>query len=156
MWNIVRWVPPITPQFFIQARVCTFIVSKPKLFLALSLTFFPLLTHQKMEDTAHISGSQLGKIFQVLFFLLWSSYTPHPLSFNLTLISEACYFLTCSAVKGVELDQLSGVKPSEITWLEEIQAPENLVVRRGVYKGPTIRRWRIQLICIYITLVRHD
>ncbi|KAH1208319.1 Plant cysteine oxidase 4 [Glycine soja] len=41
---------------------------------------------------------------------------------------------------GVELDQLSGVKPSEITWLEEIQAPENLVVRRGVYKGPTIRR----------------
>ncbi|KHN17270.1 hypothetical protein glysoja_049974, partial [Glycine soja] len=41
---------------------------------------------------------------------------------------------------GVELDQLSGVKQSKITWLEEIQAPKNLVVRRGLYKGPTIRR----------------
>ena len=65
---------------------------------------------------------------------------PRPLSFNLTLISKACYFVTCSDVKGVELDQLSGVKQSKITWLEEIQAPKNLVVRRGLYKGPTIRR----------------
>ncbi|KAK7306530.1 hypothetical protein VNO77_44477 [Canavalia gladiata] len=40
----------------------------------------------------------------------------------------------------VELDELYGVKPSEMTWLEEIQPPENLVVRRGYYRGPTIRR----------------
>ncbi|BAT87196.1 plant cysteine oxidase 5-like [Vigna umbellata] len=41
---------------------------------------------------------------------------------------------------GVDLDECCGVKASEVTWLEEIQAPENLVVRRGLYRGPTIRR----------------
>lgn len=40
---------------------------------------------------------------------------------------------------GVEVEQLSGVKPSEMIWLEEIQPPQNLV-RRGQYKGPAIRR----------------
>ncbi|KAI4332548.1 hypothetical protein L6164_017447 [Bauhinia variegata] len=40
----------------------------------------------------------------------------------------------------LELDQLCGVTPAEMVWLEEIQPPENLVVRRGQYKGPAIRR----------------
>lgn len=59
-----------------------------------------------------------------------------------TLISKACYviFLHVQLLKGMELDELCGVKPSEVTWLEEIQPPENLVVRRGQYKGPSIRR----------------
>ncbi|RDY08135.1 Plant cysteine oxidase 5, partial [Mucuna pruriens] len=39
----------------------------------------------------------------------------------------------------VELDQVCEVKPSEMTWLEEIQAPENLVVGSGVYRGPAIK-----------------
>ncbi|KAK9268267.1 hypothetical protein L1049_010710 [Liquidambar formosana] len=38
------------------------------------------------------------------------------------------------------IDQLCGIKPSEVAWLEEIQPPENLVVRRGQYRGPIIRR----------------
>ncbi|XP_061342728.1 plant cysteine oxidase 4-like isoform X2 [Gastrolobium bilobum] len=39
----------------------------------------------------------------------------------------------------VELDQLCGVKSSEMTWLEEIQPPEDLVVRKGQYRGPTLK-----------------
>ncbi|KAL9383761.1 hypothetical protein Peur_024084 [Populus x canadensis] len=37
-------------------------------------------------------------------------------------------------------EELCGIEPSEIAWLEETQPPENVVVRRGLYKGPTIRR----------------
>ncbi|KAJ6935700.1 plant cysteine oxidase 5 [Populus alba x Populus x berolinensis] len=37
-------------------------------------------------------------------------------------------------------EALCGIEPSEITWLEETQPPENFVVWRGLYKGPTIRR----------------
>uniref|UniRef100_A0A5B6ZY62 cysteine dioxygenase n=1 Tax=Davidia involucrata TaxID=16924 RepID=A0A5B6ZY62_DAVIN len=37
------------------------------------------------------------------------------------------------------IDELCGIKPSEVAWLEEIQPPENFVVRRGLYKGPIIR-----------------
>ncbi|KAJ4703664.1 Plant cysteine oxidase [Melia azedarach] len=37
-------------------------------------------------------------------------------------------------------EQLCGLNPSEVAWLEEIQPPESFVVRRGLYKGPTIRR----------------
>uniref|UniRef100_A0A6M2F9W7 cysteine dioxygenase n=1 Tax=Populus davidiana TaxID=266767 RepID=A0A6M2F9W7_9ROSI len=37
-------------------------------------------------------------------------------------------------------EELCGSEPSEIAWLEETQPPENFVVRRGVYKGPNIRR----------------
>ncbi|KAH8493871.1 hypothetical protein Peur_061373 [Populus x canadensis] len=36
--------------------------------------------------------------------------------------------------------ELCGIEPSEIAWLEETQPPENVVVRRGLYKGPTIKR----------------
>ena len=41
-----------------------------------------------------------------------------------------------------DIDKLCGMKPSEVAWLEEIQPPENLVVLRGLYRGPNIRRWR--------------
>ncbi|KAL5774259.1 hypothetical protein ACOSP7_011816 [Xanthoceras sorbifolium] len=38
-------------------------------------------------------------------------------------------------------NQVCGINPcEEVAWLEEIQPPENLVVRRGLYKGPAIRR----------------
>ncbi|TXG47590.1 hypothetical protein EZV62_026884 [Acer yangbiense] len=37
-------------------------------------------------------------------------------------------------------DQICRINPSEVSWLEEIQPPENLVVRRGIYKGPSITR----------------
>lgn len=37
------------------------------------------------------------------------------------------------------IDQLCGIKPSEVVWLEEIQPPENVVVLRGQYEGPIIR-----------------
>lgn len=36
-------------------------------------------------------------------------------------------------------EQLCGIKPSEVVWLEEIPPPENFVVRRGQYKGRLIR-----------------
>ncbi|KAJ9136027.1 hypothetical protein P3X46_033143 [Hevea brasiliensis] len=36
--------------------------------------------------------------------------------------------------------QLCGLEPSEVAWLEETQPPENVVVQRGHYKGPNIRR----------------
>ncbi|KAM4100910.1 hypothetical protein ACB094_05G103800 [Castanea mollissima] len=39
-----------------------------------------------------------------------------------------------------DIDKLCGMKPSEVAWLEEIQPPENLVVLRGLYRGPNIRR----------------
>ncbi|XP_022142157.1 plant cysteine oxidase 5-like isoform X2 [Momordica charantia] len=39
------------------------------------------------------------------------------------------------------LDQFCGPESSEVTWLEEIQPPENFVVRRGLYKGPIFRQW---------------
>ncbi|KAK7853680.1 plant cysteine oxidase 4 [Quercus suber] len=39
-----------------------------------------------------------------------------------------------------DIAKLCGMKPSEVAWLEEIQPPENLVVLRGVYRGPNIRR----------------
>lgn len=40
--------------------------------------------------------------------------------------------------KGTE--DLCGIEPSEIAWLEETQPPENFAVQRGVYRGPAIRR----------------
>ncbi|KAI9198417.1 hypothetical protein LWI28_015485 [Acer negundo] len=36
--------------------------------------------------------------------------------------------------------QICHINPCEVSWLEEIQPPENLVVCRGIYKGPAIRR----------------
>lgn len=39
-----------------------------------------------------------------------------------------------------DIDESCGIKPSEVAWLEEIQLPENIVVLRGLYKGPNIRR----------------
>ncbi|XP_041025788.1 plant cysteine oxidase 4-like [Juglans microcarpa x Juglans regia] len=38
-----------------------------------------------------------------------------------------------------DIDELCGIEPSEVAWLEEIQPPENLVVQRGLYRGPVIR-----------------
>lgn len=37
------------------------------------------------------------------------------------------------------IDDSSGIDASEVTWLEEFQLPESVVVCRGQYKGPTIR-----------------
>ncbi|KAL5707533.1 cysteamine dioxygenase [Ranunculus cassubicifolius] len=37
------------------------------------------------------------------------------------------------------IDDSSEVDTPETAWLEEFQPPENFVVRRGVYKGPTIK-----------------
>ncbi|KAK6917696.1 Cysteine oxygenase/2-aminoethanethiol dioxygenase [Dillenia turbinata] len=37
------------------------------------------------------------------------------------------------------INNLSDVSASDVVWLEEIPPPENLVVRRGLYKGPIIR-----------------
>ncbi|KAJ6377297.1 hypothetical protein OIU76_026302 [Salix suchowensis] len=37
-------------------------------------------------------------------------------------------------------EDLCGIEPSEIAWLEETQPPENFAVQRGQYKGPAIRR----------------
>ncbi|KAG4915298.1 hypothetical protein JHK87_052855 [Glycine soja] len=42
--------------------------------------------------------------------------------------------------KGVELDQLSGVKQSKITWLEEIQAPKNLVSNVNALKDVKLEK----------------
>ena len=47
------------------------------------------------------------------------------------------FFWVFLPAKGI--DQLCGIKPSEVVWLEEIQPPENVVVLRGQYKGPIIR-----------------
>lgn len=47
-----------------------------------------------------------------------------------------CFF--CSPK---DIDEPCGIKPSEVVWLEEIQPPENLVVQRGLYRGPVIRSW---------------
>ncbi|KAG4912333.1 hypothetical protein JHK85_053621 [Glycine max] len=40
----------------------------------------------------------------------------------------------------VELDQLSGVKQSKITWLEEIQAPKNLVSNVNALKDVKLEK----------------
>ncbi|XP_021812008.1 plant cysteine oxidase 4-like [Prunus avium] len=50
------------------------------------------------------------------------------------------YFRKSPRVDLPSLEELCGTEPSEVAWLEEIQPPENFVVRRGVYKGPTIRK----------------
>ncbi|ONI10703.1 hypothetical protein PRUPE_4G062500 [Prunus persica] len=50
------------------------------------------------------------------------------------------YFRKSPRVDLPSLEELCGAEPSEVAWLEEIQPPENFVVRRGVYKGPTIRK----------------
>ncbi|BFG27939.1 hypothetical protein CerSpe_142130 [Prunus speciosa] len=50
------------------------------------------------------------------------------------------YFRKSPRVDLPSLEELCGTEPSEVAWLEEIQPPENFIVRRGVYKGPTIRK----------------
>ncbi|KAL1335795.1 plant cysteine oxidase 5 isoform X2 [Arachis hypogaea] len=49
------------------------------------------------------------------------------------------YFRRSPPIKDL-LPSVEVDKASEVTWLEETQPPENLVVKRGQYIGPTIRR----------------
>ncbi|XAR66579.1 Cysteamine dioxygenase [Bertholletia excelsa] len=37
------------------------------------------------------------------------------------------------------IDQFCHIEPSELAWLEEVQASENFLIRRGQYNGPIIR-----------------
>lgn len=138
--EIVRWVHPVLQPPFIQTVVAIFTVSRPWL-PVLCLTFFHPHTPQKMVDIAHISGNPLGEIYQV--------YAPS-LDLCACVLREinasVCFWFRALINSAPfswpkDLDQLCGMNASEVAWLEEIQPPENLVVCRGQYKGPIIRRW---------------
>lgn len=87
-----------------------------------------------MEGTALISENPLGEIFQVSSLSLVCDEK----FFYLLLILGTNISAPCWPPK--DIDKLCGMKPSEVAWLEEIQPPENLVVLRGLYRGPNIRR----------------
>lgn len=53
---------------------------------------------------------------------------------------HCCYFRKSPRKDLPDIAKLCGMKPSEVAWLEEIQPPENVVVLRGLYRGPNIRR----------------
>lgn len=58
--------------------------------------------------------------------------------------------------KNVVLEELRGMNPSEITWLEVVPPPNDLVIGKGQYKGPIIRRWRRRLICSYTMMTMKE
>lgn len=63
-------------------------------------------------------------------------FLSYPTCLLLLIINWAILYF-CSA-EGIE--QLQGVDPAEVVWLEEIQPPENFMVLRGQYKGPVPKK----------------
>ncbi|CAK8530722.1 unnamed protein product [Lathyrus sativus] len=50
------------------------------------------------------------------------------------------YFLKSPKTDLPVLEELRGMNPSEVTWLEVVPPPNDLVIGKGRYKGPIIRR----------------
>uniref|UniRef100_A0A1D1YPS6 cysteine dioxygenase n=1 Tax=Anthurium amnicola TaxID=1678845 RepID=A0A1D1YPS6_9ARAE len=48
------------------------------------------------------------------------------------------YFKKSTKKNHTGILQSSGIRASEVAWLEEYQPPDNFVIRRGLYKGPII------------------